>query len=156
MRIEKKNKDDGITKIDINQYDPLLPYALKEVVKAGNATGTLLRRKFAIGFSRSMDLIDTMEELGFISKAQGAKPREVYLTIDGYEQVMNRRFEDVETPQYLTKLPGTIEQKYIGKTFEKTLEYCQRFARDYSGHYTSDQITKLAKCILEMEPKEEE
>ena len=149
-------KEENVTKIDINQYDPLLPYALKEVVKTGNATGTLLRRKFAIGFSRSMDLIDTMEELGFISKMEGSKPRKVFLTIDGYEQVMHRRFEDVNTPEYLLKNPrfGTVE--YIGKTFEKCYEYCQRFAKDYSGHFSNEEIMKLAKCIMEMKPKEEE
>lgn len=156
MRIEKKNKDDGITKIDINQYDPLLPYALKEVVKDGVVSSTVLRRKFAIGFSRAGTLIDIMEDLGFISKAQGVKPREVYLTISGYEQVMNRRFEDVQTPEYMLARKGVIDNTYLGKTFEYAYSYCQRFARDYSGHYTSDEIIKLAKCILEMEPKEEE
>lgn len=155
MRIEKK-EEDNVTKIDINQYDPLLPYALKEVVKDGVASSTVLRRKFAIGFVRAASLLDIMEELGFIESAQGVKPRKVFLTISGYEQVMNRRFEDVVTPEYMLPMRGVLDDVYLGKSFEKALEYCQRFARDYSGHYTSDQITKLAKCILEMEPKEEE
>ena len=156
MRIEKKNKDDGITKIDINQYDPLLPYALKEVIKADVASYTLLRRRFAIGFPRAARLIDIMEELGFVSPGDGVRPRKVYLTIDGYEQVMNRRFEDVILPPYMEKRPGIIEHNYLGKSFEQTLEYCKRFANDYSGHFSSDEIMKLAKCIMEMEPKEEE
>ena len=69
------------------ERDILFPQAVKACIDAGTASGTMLRRKFAIGFSRAGALIDQMEEAGYISTANGAKPRTVYITEEEYNDI---------------------------------------------------------------------
>lgn len=150
----KKEKE---TKIDLEKFDPLLPYALKEVIKAGIASCTLVRRKLGIGFARSARLVDCMEELGFISSTSGGINRKVFLTVAGFEQLVNKKFDEIgEPPKDMIVNPsdyGVTDPK--GESFGKNYDYFVRFAAFNNGHFTSEEINKLAKVILNMEPKEE-
>lgn len=70
--------------------DPLLPEAVRLVIDSGQASVSLLQRRFRIGYSRAGRLIDAMEAKGFIGPHQGSKPREVRITRELYQ----RLFED--------------------------------------------------------------
>ena len=72
--------------------DPLLPQVLKASIDAKVASATMIRRRFAIGYPRAARIIDQMEEAGYISSADGVKPRTVYIT----EEEFNQIFGDVE------------------------------------------------------------
>jgi len=61
-----------------NEEDPMLDEAKRVVQQAGHASVSLLQRKLRIGYARAARLIDIMEEQGFVSPADGARPREVY------------------------------------------------------------------------------
>ncbi len=52
----------------------------------------MIRRRFAIGYPRAARIIDQMEEAGYISSADGVKPRTVYIT----EEEFNQIFGDVD------------------------------------------------------------
>ena len=67
--------------------DPLFQQAVRVCLDAKIASGTMLRRKFGIGFSRAGALIDQMEEAGYISTANGSKPRTVYITEEEYNDI---------------------------------------------------------------------
>ncbi|MFH1192541.1 MAG: DNA translocase FtsK 4TM domain-containing protein [bacterium] len=57
--------------------DDLLDEA-KEVIRSANKASTsLLQRRLKIGYSRAARIIDILEEQGFVSHAEGSKPREV-------------------------------------------------------------------------------
>ena len=75
-----------------NEMDPLLPQVLKASIDAKVASATMIRRRFAIGYPRAARIIDQMEEAGYISSADGVKPRTVYIT----EEEFNQIFGDVE------------------------------------------------------------
>ncbi|MFC4409754.1 DNA translocase FtsK [Chungangia koreensis] len=64
----------------IEEKDELFEEACRFIVESGNASTSLLQRKFHIGYNRAARLIDQLEENGFISEQNGSKPREVYLT----------------------------------------------------------------------------
>lgn len=49
---------------------------------------TLLQRKFEIGFGKAARFMDQMETLGIVSKANGAKPRQVLLDPDDVERIL--------------------------------------------------------------------
>ena len=46
----------------------------------GQASSSMLQRRFRIGYTRAARLVDTMEELGIVGQSVGSKPREVILS----------------------------------------------------------------------------
>jgi S-DNA-T family DNA segregation ATPase FtsK/SpoIIIE len=52
--------------------------AVREVVRAGRASVSLLQRRLQIGFNRAARIIEEMERQGIVGPSEGGKPREVY------------------------------------------------------------------------------
>ncbi len=50
------------------------------MVRENHISTSLIQRHFQIGYNRAARIIDQLEQLGFISGANGSKPRDVYLT----------------------------------------------------------------------------
>ena len=69
-----------------NDFDELMPQALKLIIENGQASITILQRKLLIGYPRAGKIIDQMETAGYISKQDGSKPRSVYITMEEWEQ----------------------------------------------------------------------
>ncbi|HPT82471.1 MAG TPA: DNA translocase FtsK 4TM domain-containing protein [Limnochordia bacterium] len=59
------------------EEDELLEDAIRLVVENGQASISMLQRRFRIGYSRAARLIDMMEVRGIVGGYQGSKPREV-------------------------------------------------------------------------------
>ncbi|MBE3597681.1 MAG: DNA translocase FtsK 4TM domain-containing protein [Limnochordaceae bacterium] len=57
--------------------DPLYDEAVKLVTEAGQASVSMLQRRFRIGYARAARLVDMMERRGVVGPYQGSKPREV-------------------------------------------------------------------------------
>ncbi|MDD2190156.1 MAG: DNA translocase FtsK 4TM domain-containing protein [Eubacteriales bacterium] len=60
--------------------DELLPDAIETVVRAEQASVSMLQRRFRIGYNRAARLIDMMEARGIIGPADGSRPRKVLMT----------------------------------------------------------------------------
>lgn len=69
------------------EFDSLMPDALKLVIENGQASISMLQRRFSIGFSRAARIIDQMELAKFISSSDGSKPRNVFITMDDYNKI---------------------------------------------------------------------
>ncbi|MDO4740793.1 MAG: DNA translocase FtsK, partial [Eubacteriales bacterium] len=78
--LERADMSDAEKEEAEEQHDDLLPQAIEFVVEAGQASISMLQRKMRIGYARAGRLIDEMARRGFISEADGAKPREVLIT----------------------------------------------------------------------------
>ena len=78
-----KNKNNGGGE-DVNKVDTLLAQALKICIDNGVASTTMIQRKLSIGYPRAAKIIDQMEERGYISPADGAKQRAVYISIEEF------------------------------------------------------------------------
>jgi S-DNA-T family DNA segregation ATPase FtsK/SpoIIIE len=63
------------------EHDELLYEAAKLVVDVGQASVSLLQRRFRIGYSRAGRLIDELESLGIVSGHSGSKAREVLVDL---------------------------------------------------------------------------
>lgn len=57
--------------------DELLEDAVRLVLEAGQASSSMLQRKFRIGFTRAARLIDAMEQLRIVGPGASGKPREI-------------------------------------------------------------------------------
>lgn len=75
---------DNIDKIGTAQApddaDELLPDAIETVVLAGQASASMLQRRFRVGYNRAARMIDQMEARGIIGPSEGSKPRQVLMT----------------------------------------------------------------------------
>lgn len=60
--------------------DELLSEAIETVVKAKQASVSMLQRRFRIGYNRAARLVDMMEARGIVGPADGSRPRQVFLT----------------------------------------------------------------------------
>lgn len=73
--------------VEETQNDDLLPYALRLFIENGQASITMLQRRFRIGFSRAASLVDELEKRGHIGPAEGSKQRSVNTTMDEFKEL---------------------------------------------------------------------
>src|SRR5699024_4192933 len=66
--------------------DELLHEVIHFVVEKGQASTSLLQRRFRIGYNRAARLIDTLEMKGIVSEQNGSKPREVLINATQLKQ----------------------------------------------------------------------
>ncbi len=62
------------------EADTLFGEAVDLVVRTGQASISLLQRRFRIGYTRAARLIDDLERRGIVGSFEGSKPREVLVT----------------------------------------------------------------------------
>ncbi len=72
---------------EVTDRDELFDEAARLVVQSGQASTSMLQRRFRIGFSRAGRLVDMMERDGIIGPADGSKPREILVAKDYYQTV---------------------------------------------------------------------
>jgi DNA segregation ATPase FtsK/SpoIIIE, S-DNA-T family len=75
--------------VEADERDELFDEAVRFVVQSGQASTSMLQRRFRIGFSRAGRLVDMMERDGIVGAADGSKPREILVAADYYETVDN-------------------------------------------------------------------
>jgi len=68
-------------------FELLLRKILKGFILEKKASVSMAQAKYSVGYIRAKKLIDAMTDRGFISKEDGAKPREVLITMEEYEQM---------------------------------------------------------------------
>ena len=65
---------------ELYEPDELFPDAVELVVRTGQASISLLQRRFRIGYTRAARLMDDLERRGIVGEYEGSKPREVIVT----------------------------------------------------------------------------
>lgn len=66
--------------------DPLYNEIVEFVIMTGKVSASLLQRKYRLGYNRAARIVDLLEERGIIGPANGSKPREVLVKMDGSEE----------------------------------------------------------------------
>jgi len=70
-----------------DEVDPLLNDVISLVVEIGQASTSLIQRRFKVGYARAARIIDQMEARGVISGFEGTKPRQVLITKQEWEEM---------------------------------------------------------------------
>ncbi len=85
---------DVLTKIErtdvqesMNDSDELLPEAIDLVVRSGQASVSMLQRRFRIGYNRAARIVDMMEARGIVGPQDGSRPRQVLMTKEELERM---------------------------------------------------------------------
>ncbi len=92
-QILNPNKNVNPNSLVNNEMDELLPLALKASIECKQASATMIRRKFAIGYPRAARIIDQMEAAGYISTADGVKGRTVYTTMEEFKEIFGDQYD---------------------------------------------------------------
>lgn len=74
--LHESKQDDG---------DELLHEAIECVVMAGQASVSMLQRRFRIGYNRAARIVDMMESRGIVGPQDGSRPRQVLMTEEELE-----------------------------------------------------------------------
>ncbi|WP_420490268.1 DNA translocase FtsK [Neobacillus drentensis] len=69
--------------------DELFYEACEFIVDQGGASTSSLQRRFKIGYNRAARLMDMLEQNGYISSANGSKPRDVLITVADLESIQD-------------------------------------------------------------------
>ena len=93
-RIKNVNMPDA-EKATKEYEDELLPDAIETVVAAGQASVSMLQRRFRIGYNRAARIIDMMEERQIVGPQDGSRPRQVLITEEDLQN-MRESTSDLE------------------------------------------------------------
>ena len=63
--------------------DPIYNEVVDFAVSSGKISASLIQRRFRLGYNRAARIIDLLEERGIIGPANGSKPREVLVKLEG-------------------------------------------------------------------------
>ncbi len=93
-------KGAAATSEDIPEHvggDSKFSEAVRMAIEEGKISTSYMQRRLGVGYGRAAKMIDTMEELGYVSKPDGNKPRRVLITMEEYSRrVMDGNLGDSE------------------------------------------------------------
>mgnify|MGYP002718451067 FL=1 len=69
-----------LKKTQTQAQDDLFDDVCEFMINEGHISTSLVQRHFQIGYNRAARIVDQLEQLGYISGANGSKPRDVYIT----------------------------------------------------------------------------
>ena len=75
---------DMIVDDEVEGGDSKFREAVKLAIESGKISTSLMQRRLGVGYGRAAKIIDTMEQLGYVSRPDGNKPRNVLITMDEY------------------------------------------------------------------------
>lgn len=95
QEVEKEAEKESSGANDVYR-DELLERAVNLVMESGQASVSMLQRRFRIGYTRAARLVDTMEDLKIVGPSMGSKAREILMSP---EQAKARYFSDSNDEQ---------------------------------------------------------
>lgn len=69
-------------------WDDLIPEATKLFIENGQASISLLQRRFRVGYTRAARIVDQMEQRGLVGPYEGSKPRQIKVTMSQYQDMV--------------------------------------------------------------------
>lgn len=85
--IEEISSEDNTLDNDSGDNDELLPKAIELVVDAGQASVSLIQRKFKVGYARAARIVDQMEARGIVGGFEGSKPRQILISRQQWQEM---------------------------------------------------------------------
>lgn len=85
--LQKIDNQNETPKPDASGDDELLPQAIDMVLEMGQASASLIQRKFKVGYSRAARILDQMESWGVVGASDGSKPRQILITKQEWDEL---------------------------------------------------------------------
>jgi S-DNA-T family DNA segregation ATPase FtsK/SpoIIIE len=144
--------------------DALLNEAIEIVINSGKASTSYLQRRMSIGYGRASRMIDQIEEAGIIGPANGAKPREVLMTKEQYERMIDEGVsgvsihnrETAEAPESFLPAMTEDEDEDEAEDFEEAEEEILEKIKDKRGKSKDKKVAESADAEAVADDEEEE
>lgn len=81
-------KEETIGGEEAEEWDDLIPEAAKLFIENGQASISLLQRRFRVGYTRAARIVDQMEQRGLVGPYEGSKPRQIKITMAQYNEMI--------------------------------------------------------------------
>ena len=85
--IEEINSENNTLENPDDIKDELLPRAIELVVESGQASVSLIQRKFRVGYARAARIVDQMEARGIVGGYEGSKPRQILISKQQWQEL---------------------------------------------------------------------
>ena len=85
--LQKINNQNETQKVDTSGDDEILSQAIDMVLEMGQASASLIQRKFKVGYSRAARILDQMESWGVVGASDGSKPRQILITKQEWDEL---------------------------------------------------------------------
>lgn len=82
QKAQSENPEDSVNFFE----DDLMRQAIDMVLETGQASTSMLQRRFRVGYTRAARMIDMMEAMHIVGPNNGSKPREILMTADEVQQ----------------------------------------------------------------------
>lgn len=82
QKAQSENPEDNVDFFE----DELMRQAIDMVLETGQASTSMLQRRFRVGYTRAARMIDMMEAMHIVGPNNGSKPREILMTADEVQQ----------------------------------------------------------------------
>ncbi len=92
--LEPPRDDKGDDEGGIDDRDQLFAEAARVCVRAGQGSVAIIRRRMKVGYSRAGRLLDQLEQAGIVGRFDGSKPREILISMETLEEMLERDDND--------------------------------------------------------------
>lgn len=82
QKAQSENPEDSVDFFE----DDLMRQAIDMVLETGQASTSMIQRRFRVGYTRAARMIDMMEAMHIVGPNNGSKPREILMTADEVQQ----------------------------------------------------------------------
>ncbi len=84
-----EEEEEGTGQINLRKLDPLIVKAAEVFQEVGYGSTSLLQRRLGIGYPRAAKIVDQLERLGFLSKAEGtSRPRKILMSVEELRRIV--------------------------------------------------------------------
>ena len=97
--------------------DEMFDEAVRVVLETKRGSVSLLQRRLNVGYARASRMIEMMASLGILGEYKGSQAREVIVTFDEYEQMMEGQYDKVEE-EYKDEYEEDYEEEKEQETSE--------------------------------------
>lgn len=105
---------------DGGEEDELLDDAIRLVLETGQASISLIQRRFRIGYTRAARLMDDMEKKGIVGGFEGSKPRKILLSEEERRKYLKKENASIDNNR--DELAGEDKKKNKKKEDEQKSE----------------------------------
>ncbi len=127
--------------------DELFEEAKEIIINANRASTSFLQRRLRIGYGRAASILDSLEESGVIGPSNGSKPREVLVSKDQYEALIN---QSVSAVGLHSKEDSEAPDNYLGEDLESN-DNEEESGAEIVGEKTSEEDENFIAKIIEEE-----
>jgi len=130
-------EDDRDAGGDLDVDDELYAAAVQYIVEQGEASVSMVQRRFKVGYARAGRLIDMMEQRGVVGPHEGSKPRQVLVGRGMLDAVLQGRQEaedygdEVATAERLPRQPAALAgERLEDEPADAASEQAERWAEE--------------------------